>query len=433
MNLYLISLGCDKNLVDSQTMIGQLQAAGHSLVDEIDEADAAIVNTCCFIESAKEESIAAVLEMIREKEAGRLSAVVMAGCMAKRYREEIADSLPEVDALIDTDSIARAAEILGGLGLPDTKKTEAESFALTTPSYYAYIKIAEGCDKHCTYCVIPSIRGPYRSLPEREILSEARRKVAEGARELILIAQETTLYGADRGEKRIVPLLEELCATSGADWIRLMYCYPEEVTDELIACMAAHPQICHYIDLPVQHASDRILKAMGRRTDRKQIEAVVAKLRAAMPDIAIRTTLITGFPGESEEDHQELLDFVRRMRFERLGVFTYSREEGTPAAGLPGQIDEILKQRRQAELYEAQQEIVFAANEALIGREMEVLIEGQLAEEKDTYAGRSYRDAPDVDGMVFVESGRPLESGMLIQTVITEASGYDLIAKETTP
>lgn len=432
MNLYLISLGCDKNLVDSQTMIERLQAAGHRLTDEIDEADAAIVNTCCFIESAKEESIAAVLEMIREKEAGRLSAVVMAGCMAKRYREEIAESLPEVDALIDTDSIARAAEILAELDLPAAKKAEDESFALTTPSHYAYIKIAEGCDKHCTYCVIPSIRGPYRSLPEQEILNNARRKVTEGARELILIAQETTLYGADRGERRIVPLLEALCATSGADWIRLMYCYPEEVTDELIACMAAHPQICHYIDLPVQHASDRILKAMGRRTDRAQIETVIGKLRSAMPDIAIRTALITGFPGESEEDHRELLDFVRRMRFERLGVFTYSREEGTPAARLPGQIDEAVKQRRQEELYKAQQEIVFAANEALAGQEMEVLIEGQLAEERDTYAGRSYRDAPDVDGMVFVESERPLESGMLIQAKITDASGYDLIAKERT-
>lgn len=433
MNLYLISLGCDKNLVDSQTMIDLFQKHGHCLVNDVCEADAAIVNTCCFIESAKEESIAAVLEMIREKQAGHLSAVVMAGCMAKRYRGEIAAELPEVDALIDTDSIAQACEILETLDIPGRQQESegAESFALTTPSHYAYIKIAEGCDKHCTYCVIPSIRGPYRSFLQEDILKQACRKVDEGAQELILIAQETTRYGVDtEGKKTLVPLLEQICSRTAIPWIRLLYCYPEEVTDELIGCMAAQPQICHYIDLPIQHAGDRILRAMGRRTDRRQIEEVIAKLRTAMPDIAIRTTLITGFPGETEEDHQLLMDFVREMRFDRLGVFTYSQEEGTPAASMPDQIDEQIKLRRQQELYQAQQEIVFAANRALEGQTLEVLIEGRLSDEPDTYVGRSYRDAPDVDGMVFVKSGRPLESGDFCRALITGASGYDLIAKE---
>ncbi len=436
MNIYLISLGCDKNLVDSQTMIEMFRSKGHLLVNDIRQADIAIVNTCCFIESAKEESIAAVLEMAEEKASGHLRAIVMAGCMARRYREEIAESLPEVDALIDTDSIPQACEILESLKLESTDRNTsdpADSYAFTTPSHYAYLKIAEGCDKRCTYCVIPSIRGPYRSVPECDVLATARRKVEEGARELILIAQETTVYGCDTsGERRIVPLLEGLCDTSGAWWIRLMYCYPEEVTDELIACMAEHPQICRYIDLPVQHANDRVLRAMGRRTDRRQIEEVIGKLRAAMPDIAIRTTLITGFPGESEEEHRELLDFVRRMRFDRLGVFTYSREEGTPAAEMPDQIDESVKQRRQKELYEAQQEIVFDMNSEMTGRSMEVLIEGRLSEEPDTYVGRTYRDAPEVDGLVFVKSDRPLESGDICRVIITGAAGYDLTAQERT-
>ena len=436
MNIYLISLGCDKNLVDSQNMIEMFRSKGHILVNDVSQADIAVVNTCCFIESAKEESIGAVLEMAREKDAGRLRAVVMAGCMAQRYRDEIAEAIPEVDALIDTRSISQACEIIESLKIdsPENERSgQSDCFAITTPSHYAYLKIAEGCDKHCTYCVIPSIRGPYRSVPEREVLETARRKVEEGARELILIAQETTVYGCDTcGHKRIVPLLEDLCKKSGAWWIRLMYCYPEEVTDELIDCMADHPQICRYIDLPIQHASDRVLRAMGRRTDRRQIEEVVGKLRAAMPDIAIRTTLITGFPGETEEDHRELLEFVDRMRFDRLGVFTYSREEGTPAAVMPDQVDESVKQRRQKELYEAQQKIVFDMNKLLTGGQIEVLIEGRLSEEPDTYVGRTYRDAPDVDGLVFVKSDRSLDSGDICRVVITGTAGYDLTAQERT-
>ena len=436
MNIYFVSLGCDKNLVDSQTMIDLFERRGHRIVGDLEEADAAIVNTCCFIDSAKEESIDAVFDMVRAKEDGLIKAVVMAGCMAERFRDEVRKEIPEVDALIDTHSIKQACEIIEQT-LPEettghSHRSDGDytgSAAITTPGHYAYLKIAEGCDKHCTYCVIPSIRGPYRSIPFDDILEEARKKEEAGAKELILIAQETTLYGVDLyGEKRLVPLLERLCEFPGIQWIRLLYCYPEEVDDDLIECMARHPKICHYIDLPIQHANDRILKRMGRRTDQAQIKAVVEKLRKSMPDIAVRTTLITGFPGETESEHHELVDFVREMRFDRLGVFTYSREEGTPAAEFDDQIDEEVKKARLEELYEVQKDIVEQKNASLTGSTIDVMVEGSLADSRQTYAGRTYRDAPDVDGLVFVNSDKDLESGDMISVTITGSNGYDLIA-----
>ena len=333
MRLYFISLGCDKNLVDSKRLIRVFSEYGHTVVDDVKSADAAIINTCCFIQSATEESISAVLEMAAEKEAGNLKAVVVAGCMAERYREQIKEELPEVDALIDTHSIEDAACILEEIeALNDLKyenQNRVPAAALLTPGYYGYLKIADGCDKHCTYCVIPSIRGPYRSVPIDELIDEAREMAADGVRELILVAQETTRYGLDLyGSKKLPALLDKLCAINGIDWIRLLYCYPEEITDELIECMASHPKICHYIDMPIQHADDRVLHQMGRETNQNQIRDIVKKLRTAMPDIAIRTTLIAGFPSETEAEHTENCRFIREMKFDRVGIFAYSREEG---------------------------------------------------------------------------------------------------------
>ena len=429
MNLYFISLGCDKNLVDSKFMIDLLSRHGHRIVDDVRSADAAIVNTCCFIQSATEESIQAILEMAAEKENGHLKAVVAAGCMAGRYREQIAEELPEVDALIDTHSIEEAARILEELEIEteDDSEETAPSAVLTGPGHYGYLKIADGCDKHCTYCVIPSIRGPYRSVPMEELLQQARRMADEGVRELILVAQETTLYGVDLyGEKMLPGLLERLCEIDGIVWIRILYCYPEEITDGLIECMKSHEKICHYIDMPIQHADDGILGRMGRRTNQDQIRRVIRDLRREIPDIVIRTSLITGFPGESEEQHRELVHFLEEMNLERVGIFAYSQEEGTPAADMPEQISEEVKDRRLKELYEAQQALVFEQNESLAGTEIEVLIEGALTGESDVYAGRSYRDAPQVDGLVFVKSGERLETGDLVRVVIDGSSGYDL-------
>ena len=431
MKLYFISLGCDKNLVDSKRLIRVFSEHGHTVVDDVESADAAIVNTCCFIQSATEESISAILEMAGEKEAGNLKAVVIAGCMAERYRDQIYEELPEVDALIDTHSIEDAARILEEIealhDLNDEHQNRLPAAALLTPGYYGYLKIADGCDKHCTYCVIPSIRGSYRSEPIDELVKEARTMAADGVRELILVAQETTLYGQDLyGSKKLPELLEKLCDIDGIEWIRLLYCYPEEITDELIACMAEHPKICHYIDMPIQHADDRVLHQMGRRTNQQQIRDTVSKLRTAMPDIAIRTTLIAGFPSETEAEHAENCRFIREMQFDRVGIFAYSREEGTPAADMGGQIPEKIRESRKNELYEIQQKVVFSQNESLIGSEADILIEGALTDDPGVYAGRSYKDAPQVDGLVFVQSKEILQSGDIVPVRITGASGYDL-------
>ena len=386
MNILFISLGCDKNLVDSEVMLGLLAAKGYRMVDDEMQADIIIVNTCCFIHDAKEESIQTILEMAQYKTDGRLKVLVVTGCLAQRYQQEILDEIPEVDAVLGTtsyDKIVEAVEeALAGKGHVEVEDIDALPLVdtrrlVTTGGHFAYLKIAEGCDKHCTYCIIPKIRGDFRSVPMERLVKEAGELAEQGVKELILVAQETTLYGKDLyGEKSLHRLLRELCRISGIRWIRLLYCYPEEIDENLIQIMKEEKKICHYLDLPIQHANDDILKRMGRRTSKNQLEEIIGRLRREIPDIALRTTLITGFPGETKEQHEELMEFVDEMEFDRLGVFTYSPEEDTPAAGMPDQVPEEVKEERQAEIMELQQEIVFDQAEAMIGREVLVMIEG---------------------------------------------------------
>ena len=438
MNVLFISLGCDKNLVDSEVMIGLLADRGYQMTDDETRADVIVINTCCFIHDAKEESIQTILEMAEYKKTGTLKALIVTGCLAQRYQEEILEEIPEVDEVLGTTSydkiveaIEEALEGRGGvriedidaLPLPDTKRL------VTTGGHFAYLKIAEGCDKHCTYCIIPKIRGNYRSVPMERLVKEARDLAEDGVKELILVAQETTIYGTDLyGEKSLHRLLRELCKIDGIRWIRILYCYPEEIDDDLIQVMKEEPKICHYLDLPIQHASTEILRRMGRRTSREDLEEIIGKLRREIPDIAIRTTLITGFPGETKEQHEELMDFVDQMEFDRLGVFTYSPEEGTPAAQMEDQIPEEVKDDRQAELMELQQEIAFDLAEDMIGREVLVMIEGKVADE-NAYVGRTYKDAPNVDGLIFVNTDEELMSGDLARVKVTGAAEYDLIGE----
>ena len=438
MNVLFISLGCDKNLVDSEVMIGLLADRGYQMTDDETRADVIVINTCCFIHDAKEESIQTILEMAEYKKTGTLKALIVTGCLAQRYQEEILEEIPEVDEVLGTTSydkiveaIEEALEGRGGvriedidaLPLPDTKRL------VTTGGHFAYLKIAEGCDKHCTYCIIPKIRGNYRSVPMERLVKEARDLAEDGVKELILVAQETTIYGTDLyGEKSLHRLLRELCKIDGIRWIRILYCYPEEIDDDLIQVMKEEPKICHYLDLPIQHASTEILRRMGRRTSREDLEEIIGKLRREIPDIAIRTTLITGFPGETKEQHEELMGFVDQMEFDRLGVFTYSPEEGTPAAGMEGQVPEEVKEDRQAELMELQQEIAFNLAEDMIGREVLVMIEGKVADE-NAYVGRTYKDAPNVDGLIFVNTDEELMSGDLARVKVTGAAEYDLIGE----
>lgn len=444
MNILFISLGCDKNLVDTEVMLGILAERGHQMVDDENEADIIIINTCCFIHDAKEESIQNILEMAQLKESGRLKALIVTGCLAQRYKDEILKEIPEVDAVLGTTSYEEIGNVIDSV-LSDNMVERGQSRItmkdvdylpkvktkrlVTTGGHFAYLKIAEGCDKHCTYCIIPKVRGNYRSVPMESLLEEAKQLADGGVKELILVAQETTVYGQDiYGEKMLPKLLKELCKIAGIQWIRILYCYPEEITDELIQTMKEEPKICHYLDLPIQHASDAILKKMGRRTSKAQLMETIEKLRTAMPDIALRTTLITGFPGETEADHEELMDFVDQMEFERLGVFTYSPEEDTPAAKMDGQIDEEVKEDRQAELMELQQDIVFEQAENMIGRELLVMIEGKVADE-NAYVGRTYRDAPNVDGLIFVNTDEELMSGDFARVKVTGAMEYDLIGE----
>ena len=438
MNVLFISLGCDKNLVDSEVMIGLLADRGYQMTDDETRADVIVINTCCFIHDAKEESIQTILEMAEYKKTGTLKALIVTGCLAQRYQEEILEEIPEVDEVLGTtsydkivDAIQEALEGKSGvriedidaLPLPDTKRL------VTTGGHFAYLKIAEGCDKHCTYCIIPKIRGNYRSVPMERLVKEARDLAEDGVKELILVAQETTIYGTDLyGEKSLHRLLRELCKIDGIRWIRILYCYPEEIDDHLIQVMKEEPKICHYLDLPIQHASTEILRRMGRRTSREDLEEIIGKLRREIPDIAIRTTLITGFPGETKEQHEELMDFVDQMEFDRLGVFTYSPEEGTPAAQMEDQIPEEVKEDRQAELMELQQEIAFDLAEDMIGREVLVMIEGKVADE-NAYVGRTYKDAPNVDGLIFVNTDEELMSGDLARVKVTGAAEYDLIGE----
>lgn len=438
MNILFVSLGCDKNLVDSEVMLGMLKERGYTFTDDQTQADAAVVNTCCFINDAKEESIQTILELAELKKTGQLKALVVAGCLAQRYQEEIQKEIEEVDAIIGTTALEKVVEtldeVLAGKGenhleALDKAPLGGKERVLTTGGYFSYLKIAEGCNKHCTYCIIPKVRGEYRSVPMELLLDEARQLAGKGIKELILVAQETTLYGMDLyGEKKLPELLDRLCEIEGLIWIRIMYCYPEEITQELIDVMKRQTKICHYLDIPIQSGTDRILKLMGRRTDTAQIEALVDHLREEIPDICIRTTFITGFPTETEEDFTETMDFINRMEFDRLGAFTYSPEEGTPASGMDGQVEEEIKLRRQQEMMELQQEIAFEAAENMKGRELTVMIEGKLAEE-DVYVARTYKDAPSVDGYLFVDTDWSLMSGDFVRVRVTGANEYDLIGE----
>lgn len=438
MKILFISLGCDKNLVDTEVMLGLLASKGHQMIDDETQADVIVINTCCFINDAKEESIQTILEMADYKKEGRLKALIVTGCLAQRYKNEIIEEIPEVDAVLGTtsyDKIVEAIdEALQGHSLVEMTDLDAlpevnTQRLVTTGGHFAYLKIAEGCDKHCTYCIIPKIRGNFRSVPMEKLLREAQELADQGVKELILVAQETTLYGKDiYGEKSLHKLLKELCKITGIQWIRILYCYPEEITDELIQVMKEEKKICHYLDLPIQHASNEILKRMGRRTSKEQLIEIIGKLRKEIPDIALRTTLITGFPGETEEQHEELMDFVDEMEFDRLGVFTYSAEEDTPAASMDGQIEESVKEDRQAELMELQQDIAFDLAEDMIGQEVLVLIEGKVADE-NAYVGRTYKDAPNVDGLIFVNTDEELMSGDFARVKVTGALEYDLIGE----
>ena len=438
MKLLFLSLGCDKNLVDSEVMLGMLTSRGYEVTDDEAEADIIVINTCCFIHDAMEESIQNILEMAEYKKTGKARALIVAGCLAQRYRREILDEIPEVDEVLGTTAIDKIIEAvdhalegkkevilsdLNALPLPDTGRV------VSTGGHFAYLKIAEGCDKHCTYCIIPKLRGSYRSVPMERLLKEARHLAEQGVKELILVAQETTLYGTDLyGEKSLHRLVKELCGINGIRWIRILYCYPEEITDELIQVMKEEKKVCHYLDLPIQHANDEVLRRMGRRTTRQELTDIVAKLRKEIPDICLRTTLITGFPGETQEQHEELMDFIDEMEFDRLGVFTYSPEEGTPAEKMDGQVDQEIKEERRAELMDLQQEVAFDRAEEMTGKEVLVMIEGRVADE-NAYVGRTYKDAPNVDGLIFINTDEELASGDFVRAKVTGALDYDLIGE----
>ena len=438
MKLLFISLGCDKNLVDSEVMLGELSKRGYSFTEDETEAEVIVINTCCFINDAKEESINTILEMAEYKNTGSCKALIVTGCLAQRYRQEIIDEIPEVDAVLGTtsfDHICEAVEnALGGQHL--TKFSDLQKLVksenhriLTTGGHYAHLKIAEGCDKHCTYCIIPKIRGTYRSVPMEELLEEAKYLVSQGVKELIIVAQETTLYGVDLyGEKSLHKLLRELCKIHGLYWIRIQYCYPEEIYDELIQTIAEEPKICHYLDLPIQHCNDAILKRMGRRTNKQQLIDKIEQLREAIPDIALRTTLIAGFPGETAEAHEEMMQFVNDMEFDRLGCFAYSAEEDTPAATFADQVPQELKEVWRDDIMELQSEVCADLAEDMIGSELYVMVEGKVADEP-AYIGRTYKDAPGVDGYIFIQTGEALMSGDFVKVKVTGAIDYDLIGE----
>ena len=436
MKILFISLGCDKNLADSEEMLGLLTAGGHEITDDETQADAIVINTCCFIKDAKEESVETILEMAEYKKTGSCHALIVTGCMAQRYQKEIIEEVPEVDAVLGTtsygDIVKAMEEAVAGNHfeefrdidyLPDTGSKRV----LTTGGHFGYLKIAEGCDKHCTYCIIPKLRGKFRSVPMERLIAQAEDMAEQGVKELILVAQETTVYGKDLyGKKSLHILLKKLCEIRGIRWIRILYCYPEEIYDELIETIRDEKKICHYLDIPIQHASDRILKRMGRRTSKQELIDIVGKLRKEIPDIVLRTTLITGFPGETEEDHEELKEFVDEMEFDRLGVFTYSPEENTPAAEMADQVPEEVKEERRDELMELQQEISYDRGQDRIGQELLVMIEGKVADES-AYIGRTYGDAPKVDGYIFVQTGELLMTGDFAKVRVTGALEYDLI------
>ena len=436
--ILFISLGCDKNLVDSEVMLGILADRGFEMTDTEDDADIIIINTCCFINDAKEESINTILEMAEYKKTGPCKALIVTGCLAQRYKQEIVDEIPEVDAVIGTskydeifDAVDQALKGSHFLDVDDLDRLPSVpgKRILTTGGHYAHLKIAEGCDKHCTYCIIPKIRGNYRSVPMEQLLAEAASLAEQGVKELILVAQETTLYGMDLyGKKSLHILLQELAKIKGIRWIRILYCYPEEIYPELIETIKNEKKVCHYLDMPIQHASDAILKRMGRRTTKAQLIETVSLLRKEIPDIVLRTTLIAGFPGETQEQHEELMEFVDEMEFERLGVFAYSPEENTPAASMPDQIPEEVKEERRDAILELQQEIAFDKAADMVGRTLYAMIEGKVADEP-AYVARTYADSPDIDGYVFVNTGEMLMSGDFVKVKITGSAEYDLIGE----
>lgn len=438
MRIMFVSLGCDKNLVDTENMLGILKDKGFEFTDDEMQADVIAVNTCCFIHDAKQESINTILEMAEHKKDAVCKALIVTGCLAHRYKDEITKEIPEVDALIGTSSYDKIAEVvlsvLEGKGYSCVEDTDRLPVVknhriMTTGGYYEYLKIAEGCDKHCTYCIIPAVRGNFRSFEMEYLLEQARYLADNGTKELILVAQETTVYGTDiYGKKALPELLRKLCRIDGLEWIRILYCYPEEITDELIQVIKEEPKICKYLDMPIQHSSDNILKRMGRRTTRQELVDVITKLRNNIPDIALRTTLITGFPGETEEEIDDLLDFVDTMEFDRLGVFTYSPEEGTPAASMTDQVPENIKEERRNRIMELQQEVSLDKSADMVGRVIPVMVEGKITDD-DAYVGRSYKDAPNVDGYVFINTNAQLMSGQIVNVSITGSMEYDLIGE----
>ncbi len=438
MKILFVSLGCDKNLVDSEMMLGMLGEQGYTFTDDEAEADIIVVNTCCFIGDAKEESINTLIEMGELKKSGKVKVLIACGCLAQRYTKEIRELIPEVDAIVGTmaieDIVKAVDETLSGiknsyirpLNVPPTTDKKR---VLTTGGHFAYLKIAEGCNKRCTYCVIPKVRGNYRSVPIESLVREAQTLAEGGVKELILVAQETTLYGLDLyGEKSLPRLLHELAKISGIYWIRILYCYPEEITEELIETIASEPKVCHYLDMPIQHASDKILRVMGRKTNQVELRRMIEKLREKIPDICLRTTLISGFPGETQEDFEELYRFVNEMEFDRLGVFPYSQEEDTVAAAMEDQIEDSVKEARRDELMELQQSIAFEKAENMIGQKFTVMIEGKVADE-ETYVARTYRDAPNVDGYIFVNTSVNLMTGDFARVLVTDCNEYDLIGE----
>lgn len=438
MKILFVSLGCDKNLVDTEFMIGTLKAAGHTFTNEEQEAEAIVINSCCFINDAKEESINTILEMAEYKDNGNCKALIVTGCLAERYRDEIIKEIPQVDAILGTNSyedIAKALEeVQKGSRYEEYQSLEGlpahhASRLLTTGGHYAHLKIAEGCNKNCTYCIIPHIRGRYRSVPIEELVAQANELAAQGVKELILVAQETTLYGIDLyGEKSLHILLDKLNEVPGIQWIRIMYCYPEEIYDELIMSIKRNKKVCHYLDMPIQHINDTILKRMGRRTNKAELTEKLAHLKRELPDITLRTTLISGFPGETQEMHEELMYFLNEAEFDRLGAFTYSPEEGTPAADFPDQVEEQQKADWRDEIMELQEEIIFDKNEEMKGRELWVMIEGRVDGE-NAYVGRTYRDAPEIDGYIFVNTEESLMSGDFVRVRVNGAYEYDLIGE----
>lgn len=436
MKVMFISLGCDKNLVDTENMLGILRTKGFEFTDDEMQADVIAINTCCFINDAKQESIETILQMAERKKDGVCKALVVAGCLAQRYQDEIIKEIPEVDAFIGTSSYDKIGEaiisVLEGKGYrcaddADRLVVTNENRVITTGGFYEYLKIAEGCDKHCTYCIIPKIRGSYRSYTVEYLVKQAEFLVNAGVKELILVAQETTMYGVDLyGKKSLPMLIRELAKIEELKWIRILYCYPEEIDDELIEVIKNEPKVCHYLDMPIQHASDNILRKMGRRTNKQQLVEIIGKLRREIPDIALRTTLITGFPTETQQDFEQLYEFVDEMEFDRLGVFTYSPEENTPAAQMDGQIDEDVKVVRRDEIMQLQQEVSIDIANDMIGKIVDCIIEGKI-EDDDVYVGRSYKDAPNVDGYVFINSKENLMSGDMVKVHIEHAKEYDLI------